>query len=121
MILLRDSGVHMPPESPCAKALAEVAGDAGTPGRVRALALATLVATTGSAPGKLVRESMEDKDPAVRAAGATAFAKPRRRPPGAVSAAAAAAGFVPRGAGGGGGGAWCARAAISRCRSCSRC
>ena len=37
-------------------------------GALRALALATLVATTGSAPGKLVRESMEDKDPPVRAA-----------------------------------------------------
>ena len=76
MVLLRDSGVHMPPESPCARTLAEVAGEAGAPGRVRALALATLISTTGSAPGKLVRESMEDKDPAVRAAGATAFAKP---------------------------------------------
>jgi HEAT repeat protein len=76
MVLLRDSGVHMPSESPCAKALAEVAGEASTPGRVRALALATLVATTGGAPGKLIREAMEDKDPAVRAAGATAFAKP---------------------------------------------
>jgi hypothetical protein len=76
MILLRDSGVRMQPESPCGKALTEAAGDAGTPGRVRALALGTLVATTGSAPGKLVRESMEDKDAALRAAGATAFAKP---------------------------------------------
>jgi TonB family protein len=76
MNVLRDSGVRLPAESPCAKALADVAGEAGTPGRVRALALATLVATTGGAPGKLVRESMEDKDAAVRAAGATAFAKP---------------------------------------------
>jgi hypothetical protein len=74
--LLRDSGVHLAPESACARALAESAGDAATPGRLRALALATLVATTGSAPGKLVRESMEDKDAALRAAGATAFAKP---------------------------------------------
>ena len=76
MILLRDSGVHMPPESPCAKALADVASEAATPGHVRALALATLVATTGGAPGKLVREAMEAKDPAVRAAGVAAFAKP---------------------------------------------
>jgi hypothetical protein len=43
---------------------------------LRALALATLVATTGSAPGKLVRESMEDKEAPVRAAAATAFGKP---------------------------------------------
>jgi hypothetical protein len=76
MTLLRDSGVHLPPESACAKTLAEVAGEAGTSGRLRALALATLVATTGTAPGKLVRESMEDKDPTVRAAAATAFGKP---------------------------------------------
>jgi hypothetical protein len=76
MIFLRDSGVRLPPDSACAKALMEVAGENGTPGRLRALALATLVATTGSAPGKLLRESMEDKDAAVRAAGATAFAKP---------------------------------------------
>jgi HEAT repeat protein/TonB-like protein len=76
MNLLRDSGIHLPPESPCAKTLADVAGDSAAPGRIRALALSTLVATTGSAPAKLVRESMEDKDASVRAAGATAFAKP---------------------------------------------
>jgi hypothetical protein len=76
MIFLRDSGVKLPQESPCVKTLTEVAGENATPGRLRALALATLVATTGSAPGKLLRESMEDKDPTVRAAGATAFAKP---------------------------------------------
>ena len=64
------------PESPCVKALNETAGDTATPARLRALALATLVATAGSAPGKLVRESMEDKDATVRAAGVTAFAKP---------------------------------------------
>src|SRR6185295_11426339 len=29
MILLRDSGVRLPPESPCGKALAEAASDAG--------------------------------------------------------------------------------------------
>ena len=75
MIFLRDSGVRLPPESPCVKTLTEIAGENG-PGRLRALALATLVATAGSAPGKLLRESMEDKDPTVRAAGATAFAKP---------------------------------------------
>jgi TonB family protein len=73
---LRDSGVKLPQESPCAKALAETAGDTATPARLRALALSTLVATAGSAPGKLVRESMEDRDPIVRAAGTTAFAKP---------------------------------------------
>jgi hypothetical protein len=76
MTLLRDSGIHLPAESACAKALAESAADTTTPGRLRALALGTLVATTGSAPAKLVRESMEDKDPTVRAAAATAFAKP---------------------------------------------
>jgi len=74
--LLRDSGVKLPQDSPCAKALAENAGDTATPGRLRALSLATLGATTGGVPGKLVRESMEDKDPSVRAAGATVFAKP---------------------------------------------
>jgi len=76
MVFLRDSGVKLPQESPCVKTLTEVAGEHGTPGRLRALAIATLVATTGSAPGKLLRESMEDKDPTVRAAAATAFAKP---------------------------------------------
>jgi hypothetical protein len=76
MIFLRDSGVRLPQDSPCVKALTEVAGESGTPGRLRALAIATTVATAGSAPGKLLRESMEDKDAAVRAAGATAFAKP---------------------------------------------
>ncbi|HXT99753.1 MAG TPA: HEAT repeat domain-containing protein, partial [Polyangia bacterium] len=76
LILLRDSGARLAQDSPCAKALAENAGDSATPGRLRALSLATLVATTGSAPGKLVRESMEDKDAALRAAAATAFAKP---------------------------------------------
>jgi hypothetical protein len=76
MTLLRDSGVHLPPDTACAKTLSEIAGDTATPGRVRAAALATLVATTGGAPAKLVRESMEDKDAAVRAAAATAFAKP---------------------------------------------
>jgi hypothetical protein len=74
--LLRESGVKLPQDSPCAKALAENAADTATPGRLRGLSLATLVATTGSAPGKLVRESMEDKDASVRAAGATVFAKP---------------------------------------------
>jgi HEAT repeat protein len=76
MTMLHDSGVKLPPESPCVKALTETAGDSATPPRLRALALSTLVATAGSAPGKLVRESMEDKDAGVRAAGATAFAKP---------------------------------------------
>ena len=76
MTMLRDSGVKLPQESPCVKALTETAGDTATPARLRALALSTLVATAGSAPGKLVRESMEDKDATVRAAGATAFAKP---------------------------------------------
>jgi hypothetical protein len=76
MNVLRESGVRLPAESACAKALGESAGDTATPGRLRALALGTLVATTGSAPGKLVRESMEDKDPTVRAAAASAFAKP---------------------------------------------
>jgi hypothetical protein len=74
--LLRDSGVKLPAESPCAKALGENATDPATPGRLRALSLVTLAATTGSAPGKMVRESMEDKDAQVRAAAATAFAKP---------------------------------------------
>ena len=76
MILLRDSGVRLPPDSVCAKALSENIADTGTPGRLRALALATLVATTGGVPAKLLRESMEDKDATLRAAGATAFAKP---------------------------------------------
>jgi len=76
MTMLRDSGVRLPQESPCVKALTESAGDPATPPRLRALALGTLVATAGSAPGKLVRESMEDKDATVRAAGATAFGKP---------------------------------------------
>jgi hypothetical protein len=76
MTMLRDSGVKLPQESLCVKALAESAADTATPPRLRALALSTLVATAGSAPGKLVRESMEDKDAGVRAAGATAFAKP---------------------------------------------
>jgi hypothetical protein len=76
MALLRDSGVKLPPESECAKALTDVAGEPGTPGRLRALALSTLVATTGGAPGKLVRESMDDKDAGVRAAAAAAFGKP---------------------------------------------
>ena len=76
MVLLRDGGVRLPPDSPCVKALTEAAGDTATPARLRALALSTLVATAGSAPGKLVRESMEDKDASVRAAGATAFGKP---------------------------------------------
>jgi len=76
MVLLRDGGVRLPPESPCVKALTDLAGETATPARLRALALATLVATTGSAPGKLVRESMEDKDAGVRAAAAVAFAKP---------------------------------------------
>jgi hypothetical protein len=74
--LLRDSGVKLAPDSACAKALGDNASDPATPGRLRALSLVTLVATTGSAPGKMVRESMEDKDASVRAAGATAFAKP---------------------------------------------
>ena len=121
MNLLRDSGVQLPQDSPCAKALTENAGDTATPGRLRALSLATLVATTGSAPGKLVRESMEDKDAdrprrrrdGVRQAG--------RRASGAVPAAAAAAGFVARRPRGRGGRAWCVRAATWRCRSCSRC
>jgi hypothetical protein len=76
MALLRDSGVRLPPESPCPKTLTELAGDAATPARLRAAALATLVATTGSAPGKLVRESMDDKEAAVRAAAAAALGKP---------------------------------------------
>jgi HEAT repeat protein len=76
VMLLRDSGLKMPADSPCAKALAENAADAATPGRLRALSLATLAATTGSAPGKTVRESMEDRDATVRAAAATVFAKP---------------------------------------------
>ncbi len=76
MTMLRDSGVRLPQESPCVKALTESASDPATPPRLRALALGTLVATAGSAPGKLVRESMEDKDATVRAAGATAFGKP---------------------------------------------
>jgi hypothetical protein len=76
MSMLRDSGVRLPQESPCVKALAETAGDSASPSHLRALALATLVATAGSAPGKLVRESMEDKDATIRAAGATAFARP---------------------------------------------
>ncbi|HMF41742.1 MAG TPA: HEAT repeat domain-containing protein [Polyangia bacterium] len=76
MVLLRDAGVTLPPESPCVKTLTELAGDGATPPRLRALALGALVATAGSAPGKVVRESMEDKDAGVRAAGATAFAKP---------------------------------------------
>jgi hypothetical protein len=76
LTVLRDSGVKLAPDSPCAKAVAENASDTATPGRLRALSLATLASTTGSAPGKLVRESMEDKDAAVRAAGATVFAKP---------------------------------------------
>jgi len=76
MTLLRDSGVRLPADSPCAKALSESAGDHGTPGHLRALALATLVAAAGSAPAKLLRESMDDKDATVRAAAATAFAKP---------------------------------------------
>jgi HEAT repeat protein len=76
MSMLRDSGVRLPQESPCVKALTEAAGDSASPPRMRALALATLVSTAGSAPGKLVRESMEDKDATIRAAAATAFAKP---------------------------------------------
>jgi len=76
MIVLRDSGVKLPPDSECAKTLAEVAGDTATAARLRALALSTLVATTGSAPGKLVRESMDDKDAGVRAAAAAALGKP---------------------------------------------
>src|SRR5262249_54982661 len=74
--LLRDAGVKLPPESPCVKALTDLAGDSATPARMRALALGALVATAGSAPGKLLRESMEDKDAGLRAAGATAFARP---------------------------------------------
>src|SRR4029079_5999630 len=76
MTLLRDSGVRLPADSPCAKALSESAGDHGTPGHLRALALATLVAAAAGAPAKLLRESMDDKDATVRAAAATAFAKP---------------------------------------------
>jgi len=76
MATLRESGVKLPAESACVKALTEAAGDTATPARLRALALSTLVATAGSAPGKLVRESMEDKDATLRAAGATAFGKP---------------------------------------------
>jgi len=76
MILLRDSGARLPQDSACVKTLTEMAGESTTPARLRALALSTLVATAGSAPGKLVRESMEDKDATVRAAAATAFAKP---------------------------------------------
>ena len=49
IVLLRDSGVRLPTDSACAKALSENAGDSATPGRLRALSLATLVATTGGA------------------------------------------------------------------------
>jgi HEAT repeat protein len=58
------------------KALTETAGESATPARLRAQALATLAATAGGLPGKLVRESMEDRDASVRAAAATAFGKP---------------------------------------------
>ena len=104
MILLRDSGVKLPQDSPCAKALTEnagdtrhagaacarsVAGDAGRDDRQRARQAGARV------DGGQGRRRPRGRRDRVRQAG--------RRASGAVPAAAAAAGFVARRARGRGG------------------
>ena len=76
LLALRDSRVHLPAESPCAKALNDLVVDTAAHGTLRALAIETLVAGGAPPPAKVLRESMEDKDALVRAAAVTAFGKP---------------------------------------------
>ena len=76
LLALRDSRVHLPAESPCAKALNDLVVDTAAHGSLRALALGALVAGGTPPPAKVVRESMEERDALVRAAAVTAFGKP---------------------------------------------
>ena len=77
MILLRDSGVKLPEDSPCAKALAENAGDsrdAGPP--ARACRWRRWSRRPAARPASWCASRWRTRTPSVRAAGATAFAKP---------------------------------------------
>jgi hypothetical protein len=76
MLALRDSRVHLPVDSPCGKALNDLVVDTAAHGALRALAIEALVAGGTPPPAKAVRESMENKDPLVRAAAVAAFGKP---------------------------------------------
>ena len=76
LLALRDARVHLPAESPCAKAVNDLVVDTAAHGTLRALAIEALVAGGTPPPAKVVRESMEDRDPLVRAAAVTAFGKP---------------------------------------------
>jgi HEAT repeat protein len=76
LLALRDARIHLPAESPCAAALNALVVDTAAPVALRALAIDTLVAGGTPPPAKVLRESMEDRDPLVRAAAVTAFGKP---------------------------------------------
>ncbi|HVR63416.1 MAG TPA: TonB family protein [Polyangia bacterium] len=74
--ILRDAGDALSEQSPCAQALAAIAGDAKQPGNLRAAALQTLGALAEPAARSLWPALIKESDPAVRAAAVTVSARP---------------------------------------------
>jgi HEAT repeat protein len=76
MTALREAGARLSPESPCAQALAATLDDGALPAETRASALQTLAGLTSDGAHHAVITHMQDADAHLRAAAATALARP---------------------------------------------
>jgi TonB family protein len=81
MSALREVGARLPPESPCARALADTLADATLAPETRGAALQTLSALATDGGRHLAVAHMQDPDAQLRAAAVAALARPGGRRP----------------------------------------